>query len=88
MCILKHILDSEYLVNDFQKCLLIGLTIILKALIWKRYWLSDCRQYYFDTNDHVLQFIYFDDIVDYVEFHEYCKGAGLPIGEKDYCFYA
>lgn len=88
MCILKHIFDSEYFVNDFQKCLFIGLTVILKAFIWKRYGLSDRSQYNFDTDYHILQLIYFDDIVDNVEFHKYRKGAGLPIREKDDCFNA
>ena len=83
MCILKHIFDSEYLIYDFQKCLFISLTVILKALIWKRYGLSDRSYHYFDTDDHILQFIYFDDIVDNVEFHKNSKGAGLPIWEKD-----
>ena len=88
MSILKYILDCEYLVNNFQKCLLISLTIILKWLIWKRNWLSDSCHDYFDTDYDVLEFIYFDDIVDYVEFHEYCKSTGLPIREKDYRFNA
>ena len=83
MSILKHVFDCEYFVNDFQQCLFIGFTVILKAFIWKRNWLSDGSQYYFDTDDHVLQFIYFDDIVNYVEFHEYGKGTGLPVWEKD-----
>lgn len=88
MCILKHIFDSEYLVYDFQKRLFICLTVILKALIWKRYGLSDRSYYYFDADDHILQFIYFDNIVDNVEFHKNSKGAGLPIWEKDNRFNA
>ncbi len=85
MSILEDIFNCEYLINDFKKCLFIGFTVILKASVWKCDGLSDSSDHDLDTNDHILQFINLDNVVDDVKFHEDCENASLPIREKDYC---